>query len=100
MNLINLAVGDLAGTAINAVAKEFIKKVAPDFNSKFLDLFNQSSVNENLSLEDFDLNMQEEQELINIRDMALDRGLENIEVEVQGQRYKLQTKDFSFIPLV
>lgn len=102
MNLVGLLAGDVVSSAASVVASQFIDKLMPSKAPEFLEklkLIQEQEANK-LSLEDLDLSRQEEMALIEIREDAMSKGIESMEVEINGSRYVMEVGAFSFVPQV
>ena len=100
MNVVALLAGNLIGGTAEGIADKFIKKLMPSNAPRFLDALKQYRGEDKLGLNDVDLSREEEQSLIEMRNMAQQKGIENLEVEINGKRYLMDTKDVSFVPMV
>lgn len=100
MNLMSLVTGDPIAMVAQEVGSRFIHSLMPSNAPKFLDSFKESEENRKLSLSDFDLSQIEEKSLTLMRETAMERGMNSLEVEINGQRYLMGIQDFSFVPVV
>ena len=100
MNVASLLAGNLVGATLESVAAKFINNVAPAKAPKFLDTLKQIGTQDRLGLDDLDLSREEEVSLMEMRTSAQQKGIENLEVEINGKRYLMDTKDASFVPMV
>lgn len=100
MNLISLFSGDIVATATQEIGSRFIHSLMSSNVPKFLDNLKQAEENRKLSIADFDLSQIEEKSLTLMRETAMARGMESLEVEINGQRYLMEVKDFSFVPIL
>jgi hypothetical protein len=102
MNLIGLLAGNMMGGISSEITNGFIEKIIPNHNgqTKFLDAFRNSFQNtEQLTLADLNLGAKTEQQIMDIRDLAMNKGLESIEVEINGDLYQLNTRDLTLRPM-
>ena len=100
MNIASLLAGNLIGTTLDGVADRFINNLTPSKTPKFLDTFKQFGTQDRLKIEDLDLNREEEARLMEMRSSAQQKGIKNLEVEINGNRYLMNTQDLSFVPIV
>jgi len=102
MNLIGVLAGNLMGGISSELTNGFIEKIIPSHNgqTKFLDAFKESfQKTEQLTLSDLNLGPKTEQQIMDIRDLAMNKGLESIEVEINGDLFELNTKDLTLRPM-
>ncbi len=99
MNIVSMLAGEPAGMLAEKLATPLLNKLMPSTSSNFLDAFNNAH-KEKLSLDDFPLSDEDRLTLTQTREFAMERGLDSIEVEIDGKAYKLNTEDFSFTPMV
>lgn len=102
MNLISLLAGDLVGGLSSELTNGFIDKIMPTniSQSKFLDAFRNSfQQNDNLKLADLNLGPKTEKQIMDIRDLAMNKGLDKIEVEINGDLFELNTKELTLRPI-
>ncbi len=101
MNVLGLMAGNLVAGATEGIASKFIKDIMPANGPKFLDAFKEArGASDRLRLDDLDLSREEELSLMQTVNSAQQKGIENLEVEINGQRYMMDTKDVSFVPMV
>ncbi|MEY3369665.1 MAG: hypothetical protein RLZZ361_335, partial [Cyanobacteriota bacterium] len=68
--------------------------------TKFLDAFKESfQERQDLKLEDLNLGAKTEQQIMDIRDLAMNKGLDKVEVEINGNLFELNTKDLTLRPV-
>lgn len=99
MNLVGLLAGDIVGNVTTELTSKFIDKMMPAQTSRFLDIFKKTAENQKLTLTDFNLSQEEATTIIEMREFALNKGLDSIELEIDGKRYELNTQDFTFAPV-
>lgn len=97
-----LLAGDIVSSAAGLVADRFIDKLMPAKAPEFLEALQkvQTEDNQKLSLQDLDLDRDDELALIEMRDHAMNRGIESMEIEIDGNRYLMEVSNFSFVPRV
>ncbi|MDD9897776.1 MAG: hypothetical protein OXU45_02125 [Candidatus Melainabacteria bacterium] len=102
MNLVGLLAGDLVSNAASVVADKFIDKLMPSKAPEFLEKLKlvQEQEAHKLSLEDLELSREEEMALIEMREDAMTKGIESMEIEINGSRYVMEVGAFSFVPQV
>lgn len=102
MGLVGLLAGDLVSSAASIAADQFISKLMPSQAPQFLEALKNVRAEENykLSLEDLDLSRDEELALVEMRENAMDKGIESMELEINGSRYLMEVGSFSFVPQV
>lgn len=100
MNVAGLLAGNLVGTALETVAGKFINSLAPSSAPRFLETLKQAGSQDRLTINDLDLSREEEISLMEMRTSAQQKGIENLEIEINGKRYLMDTKDISFVPMV
>lgn len=102
MNLISLLAGDLVGGLSSELTNGFIDKIMPSniSQNKFLDAFKNSfEQNDELKLADLNLGPKTEKQIMEIRDLAMNKGLDKIEVEINGDLFELNTKELTLRPI-
>jgi hypothetical protein len=102
MNLIGLLTGNIVGGISSEITNGFIEKIIPNHlgQTKFLDAFRDNLQNsEQLKLSDLQLGSKTEQQIMDIRDLAMNKGLASIEVEINGELFELNTKDLTLRPI-
>jgi hypothetical protein len=102
MNLIGLLAGNMVGGLSTEITNGLIDKIMPNNlgQTKFLDAFRNSfHETESLKLADLNLGAKTEQQIMDIRDLAMNKGLTNIEVEINGDLFELNTKDLTVRPV-
>ena len=97
MNISGLLVGSV-GEIAQDVGIQFIQKLMPNNSPKFLDKLKEVESHERLSLNDLELDPSQLQSIMELRDIAIEEGLESIEVQINGQSYLMQTADLSLVP--
>lgn len=93
MNVASLFVGDILGEIGTKTASHLIQSVLKNnsnFSSIFNNLQNSSSA---VQVEDLDLSKNEMLELNKIRELAMERGLENMEIMIEGSKFNFDIKD-------
>lgn len=100
MNVVGLLAGNLVGGAAEGIADKFIKNLMPPNAPKFLDALKQHRGDDKLGINDLDLSREEELSLMEMRNSAQQKGMASLEVEINGKRYLMDTKDVSFVPMV
>jgi len=100
MNIAALLAGDVLGEAGMKVASSVLKNVLKN-NSSFSSLLNNFGSNSQaISIEDMNLSPKEELELAKIREIAMNKGLTEITIEVDGSKFNLNVKDNTLTALV
>jgi hypothetical protein len=104
MNIMSLLMGDLARIATEGVADKFISKHIPQLKGlDFSSLLSGASADPDsnkLSIEDLDLTKQEEAQILDIKNYAINKGMKEIEIVIHGQVYELDTSDLSLSPVL
>lgn len=100
MNVAGLLAGNIVGAVAEGVADKFIKNLMPSNAPRFLDALKQTRGDDKLGLNDLDLSREEELSLMEMRNSAQQKGIASLEVEINGKRYVMDTKDVSFVPMV
>lgn len=102
MNIIGLLAGDLVSGISSEITNGFIDKIMPSHlgQTKFLDAFRDSlQGRQDLKLADLNLGAKTEKQIMDIRDLAMNKGLEKIEVDINGDLFELNTKDLTLRPV-
>lgn len=99
MNIVGMLAGEPAGMLAGKLAMPLLNKLMPSKGAKFLDAF-QSANAEKFTLDDFPLSEEDRLTLMQTREFAMERGIEDVEVEIDGKQFKLNAKDFTFVPMV
>ncbi len=100
MNIAALLTGDVIGGAGMELASSMLKGVFRDGSSFSGILDNLSGSSNKVKVDDLDLSAKEINELNNIREFAMNKGLKDIKVEIDGRQFSLNVKDNSLIALV
>ncbi len=100
MNVVGLLAGNIVGGAAEGIADKFIKNLMPSNAPRFLDALKEYRGNDKLGINDLDLSREEEQSILEMRNTAQQKGIANLEIEINGKRYLMDTRDVSFVPMV
>lgn len=103
MNYLGLLAGDVAGTIGTKIAQELIQAVTPAIKSggkEFFDIFQKNIDTEKLNLQDLNLDQEEKSSIMELRNLAIENGLSKFEIEINGNKYQMHTKDLSLTPVV
>jgi hypothetical protein len=97
--------GMIAGEAVATLGNEILERVMDKFSSsssgpKFLDAYREKVEAKKITSEDLQLTRDEELALIEIKEYAHNKGLKNVQVEIRGQAYQLDTSDMSLVPML
>lgn len=98
MNIAGLLAGDIVGEVGMKAASTLLQKVF-NGNSNFASILGNNS-NASINIEEMDLSKEEEVELNKIRELAMNKGLAEIEVEIAGSKFSLNVKENSLTALV
>ncbi|MCE2928651.1 MAG: hypothetical protein LW817_03355 [Candidatus Caenarcaniphilales bacterium] len=99
MNVLSMLAGDIIGTLGNHFASNLMQQISPLANSGFMNIL-QSKETSSLKISDLNLSNDELQDVLELRKLAVDNGLDSIEIEIHGQRYDMKTEDLSIVPVV
>jgi hypothetical protein len=101
MNTLGMIVGEAVATLGNEILEKVMDKFSPSSNGpKFLDAYREKIEAKKITSEDLQLSRDEELALIEIKEYAHNRGLKNIQVEIRGKAYHLDTSDMSLVPML
>lgn len=98
MNIAGLLAGDLVGEVGMKAASTLLQKVFKG-NSNFASILSNNQES-SINIEDMDLSKEEEAELSKIRELAMNKGLSDIEVQIDGSKFNLSVKENSLTALV
>lgn len=100
MNYLSMVAGDLLGTVGTKIAKEFVEAISPNKGGNFMDLFQQKLDPKKLNLDDLNLSPDEQSKIMELRNMAMNEGIQKFKVEIHGTDYEIHTKDLSLTPII
>jgi hypothetical protein len=98
MNLSALLFGEKLQELGIKTASNLIGKAVSN-NKQFANIF-ANSKSKTIHIEDLDLSREEEIEIHKITEMAMNKGLEKIDIEIRSINYSLNIKDNSLTALV
>ena len=100
MNIASLLAGDMLTEVGMTAASKLLQGVVKN-NSAFSSILgNMSGSHQTLNIDDLDLSKEEEAELTKIRELAMNKGLTEIEVMIDGSKFNLNVKDNTLTALV
>lgn len=100
MNMIGLLAGDLIADVGMSAASKLLEGVFKG-NSNFSSLLsNVTDSTEELKIDELNLSKEEELELTKIRELAMNKGLTDIEVMIDGSKFNLNVKENTLTALV
>ena len=100
MNIASLLAGDVLGEVGMQAASKLLEGVIKG-NSNFSSIIdNLGNGDAKLDINDLNLSKEEELELDKIRALAMERGLSEIEVMIDGSEFKLDVKENTLTALV
>jgi hypothetical protein len=100
MNIAALLAGEMvADVGMNAASKllQGMFKGNSNFSSLLGNITNSSN---EIKIDDMNLSKEEELELTKIRELAMNKGLADIEIEIDGSKFKLNVKENTLTALV
>lgn len=98
MDVRNLIPESLIGKVGAKLVGSVVGKLMPSKSKDFASVMDGSQKSKSLSLEDFELSAQERQELEEMRQFAALKGVESLQVEIDGRTYNMTTQDGSLVP--
>jgi CRISPR/Cas system CSM-associated protein Csm3 (group 7 of RAMP superfamily) len=100
MNIAGLLAGDMIGKVGMNAASKLLQGVFKG-NSNFAALLGDKTNSSNkVQIDDMNLSKEEELELNKIRELAMNKGLTDIEVIIDGSKFNLNVKENSLSALV
>jgi hypothetical protein len=100
MNIAALLAGDMVADVGMKAASTLLQK-AFNNNSGFSSILgNLGQSSNSMNIEEMNLSKAEETELQKIRELAMNKGLTDIEVQIDGSKFKLNVKENTLTAVV
>jgi hypothetical protein len=100
MNIASLLAGDMVTELGMQAASKLFQGVMKN-NSNFSSILDKlPGTDKTINIEDLDLSKEEEAELTKIRELAMNKGLTDIEVMIDGSKFNLNVKESTLTAVV